>query len=119
MVRLYVGGLPSGVTVEELRARFTPFGEVAGCSVAPPKVYTGCDGVTETFHRDFAHVELLPKDEASLRMCISAYNGCKWKGGVLRCSLARQHYAERLRQERAGGDHAQAAAADHDQVRRG
>lgn len=102
-VRLFLGGLPSGVTPEELAARFAPFGEVTECSVAPPKAYPGVDGTLEQFPREFGHVSLRPKDEAALNKCISAYNGCKWRGGVLKCSLARQHYAERLAAERAGG----------------
>lgn len=97
-VRLYVGGLPAGVSAPELEARFTPFGEVTAMQLAPAKQYGDA-----AFSRDFAHVSLRPKDEAALRKCISAYNGCKWKGGVLRCGLARQHYAERLAAERAGG----------------
>ena len=103
MVRLFVGGLPPGIGPDDLRQRFAPFGEVTECSIAPPKVYNGV-----AFARDFGHVELQPKDEAALRKCISVYNGCKWKGTVLRCSLAHQHYAEWMRQEREGG----AAAGD-------
>ncbi len=90
-VRLYVGGLPPDVTEEQLRARFTPFGAVSACCIAPPKVYGGA-----SFPRNFGHVELEPRDEASLRRCISAYNGCRWKGAVLKCALARPHYLERL-----------------------
>ena len=39
MVRLYVGGLPPGITADELKARFTPFGEVHSCVLASPKIY--------------------------------------------------------------------------------
>ncbi|KAI3433600.1 hypothetical protein D9Q98_003410 [Chlorella vulgaris] len=95
MVRLFVGGLPAGCTSEDLRQRFQPFGEVTEVAIAPPKVY-GRDAV---FPRNFAHVELTPKDEASLRKCISAYNGCQYKGSVLRVSQAHQHYTERMQRE--------------------
>lgn len=107
-MRLFVGGLPPGLTPEELRARFTPFGEVLDCRIAPPKVYgggassKGAGTPPATFPRDFGHVELLPKDEAALRKCISAYNGCRWRGGVLRCAPARPDYAQRLARERGG-----------------
>lgn len=104
-VRLYVGGLPAGVSAADLQARFTPFGEVTDLQLATTKQYGDA-----AFPRDFAHVSLRPKDEAALRKCISAYNGCKWKGGVLRCGLARQHYAERLAAERAGGGGGTAAS---------
>ena len=105
-VRLFVS-LPPGVREAELKPLFTPFGEVTDCRLAPPKAYASPDAV---FARDFAHVSLRPKDEAALRKCISAYNGCKWKGGVLRCGLARQHYVERLAAERAGGGGGELAA---------
>jgi len=102
-VRLYVGGLPAGVTEQELRQRFTPFGEVTAVSIAPPKMY----GPDASFPRNFGHVELVPKDEAALRKGISAYNGCRWKGSVLKCAPARRHYTERLAEEQvakaAGG----------------
>ncbi|KAL4426371.1 hypothetical protein ABPG77_004665 [Micractinium sp. CCAP 211/92] len=107
-VRLYVGGLPPDVTEEQLRARFTPFGAVSACCIAPPKVYGGA-----SFPRNFGHVELEPRDEASLRRCISAYNGCRWKGAVLKCALARPHYLERLHEAEpeAGAQDEEASAA--------
>lgn len=110
-VRLYVGGLPAGVSAADLQARFTPFGEVIDLQLAPTKQYGDA-----AFPRDFAHVSLRPKDEAALRKCVSAYNGCKWKGGVLRCGLARQHYAERLAAERAGGGTAASGGEQADEV---
>lgn len=109
-VRLWLGGLPEGCTAEELAARFTPFGAVTACSLAAPKLY----GQDTPFERHFGHVELEPKDEASLRRAISAYNGCKWRGAVLRCAIARQHFAERLAAERAGGA---GASGDEAEVR--
>ncbi len=110
-VRLFVGGLPPGVSAADLQARFTPFGEVTDLQLAPVKEYGDA-----AFPRNFAHVSLRPKDEAALRKCVSAYNGCKWKGGVLRCGLARQHYAERLAAERTGGGGAAASAEQADEV---
>lgn len=109
MVRLFVGGLPP-VTEEELRARFLPFGEVTHCFIAPPKIY----GPDNVFSRNFGHVELEPKDEAALRKCISAYNGCRWKGAVLKCALAHQHYTDRLQAERAGSSSGAGTGASPD-----
>lgn len=111
-IRIFVSGLPPGVTAAELGARFTPFGEVTDCILAQPKVYQAPDGSLAVFPRDFGHVELRPKDDAALRKCISAYNGCQWRGGVLKCGLAHQHYAERLAQERMGGGEAASEAAE-------
>ena len=102
-VRLYVGGLPPGVTAAELAARFAPFGAVGEVVLAQPKVYGGGGtGGAATFARDFAHVELTPRDAAALRSCISAYSGCRWRGGLLRCSVARPRHTERLAAERDG-----------------
>ena len=113
MVRLYVGGLPAGITEEELRQRFLPFGEVTDCRIAPPKVYAG----EASFPRNFGHVELQPKDEAALRKCLSAYNGgCKWKGSLLKCGVARQHYVDRLQEERQAAEAAAGAAGDNGQA---
>lgn len=49
--------------------------------------------------RGFAYVNFEPKDEAALHRCISLYNGCKWRGGVLRVERAIPVYTERLREE--------------------
>lgn len=91
-VRLCVSGLAPGVTPSELEARFHTFGSVLSCEMIAPKVYDGVE-----FHRGFAYVVLTPKDQTALANCLAVYNGCKWRGGVLRCTPARPDYRERLR----------------------
>ncbi len=70
MVRLYVGGLSAEITSHDLSQRFQSFGEVANCEVMPPKD-------NDTFRpptaqcRGFGFLDLEPKDESSLRKCLS------------------------------------------------
>ena len=111
MVRLYVGGLPPDVTTEAVRQRFAPFGAVLACELAPARSYH-CDGEVAVFHRGFAHVELEPADGAALQRCLSAYNGSKWRGHVMRCQPARQSALQRLAEERAAAAAAAAAQVD-------
>ena len=54
--------------------------------------------------RGFAYVDLRPADAKSLNRCITLYNGCKWKGGVLSVREARPRFLERLKMERDGVD---------------
>lgn len=94
-LRLFVGGLPDGCTQAELEQRFSPFGKVTECDIVGPKTYSG--GLA--FPRGFGYISLLPKDDQALKSCLSTYNGCKWRGKVLRCQVAKQRYAERLQAE--------------------
>ena len=70
MVRLFVGGLAEDITSQELSQPFCHFGVVENCEVIPPKendTFRGC-----TAHcRGFGYLDLEPKDEASLRKCLS------------------------------------------------
>ena len=54
--------------------------------------------------RGFAYVDLRPTDARSLNRCVTLYNGCKWKGGVLSVRAARPRFFERLKMERDGVD---------------
>ncbi len=77
MVRLYVGGLPADIKQPELTARFTPFGQVAGCEVVPAKGLDATPGCC----RGFAYVDLTPKDEQALSRCLSLVRS-RQPGGV-------------------------------------
>lgn len=68
MVRLFVGGLPPGVTVPELLRRFESFGKVHSGELAPDKL--GPEDQLST-GRGFGYVELEPTNEAALKRCIS------------------------------------------------
>lgn len=70
-VRLYVGGLPHDIRPEQLAQRFQPFGAVHAVELIPEKA-----GDVSGTHplkpcRGFAYVQLVPKDDTSLRRCVS------------------------------------------------
>ncbi|KAG6556385.1 hypothetical protein Mapa_002328 [Marchantia paleacea] len=100
-IRLFVGGLASEVSAVDLKERFAPLGNVL--SVAIPSAKYGS-------HRGFAYVDFLPSSEASLKKLISSYNGCKWRGGLLRIEQAKQHYVDKLQKEWTAEAEALAAA---------
>jgi hypothetical protein len=72
MVRLYVGGLPTNIAATEVAARFASFGVVGTCDIMPAKGLDAAPGVG----RGFAYVEFAPKDEASLKRCLSLVRRC-------------------------------------------
>ena len=73
MVRLFVGGLAEDITSNELSQRFNPFGVVENCEVIPPKDNDTFRGPTAQC-RGFGYLDLEPKDDASLRKCLSVVN---------------------------------------------
>lgn len=119
MVRLFVGGLDDDVTQELLSSRFTSFGRVTACSIilrkeADPLRQLQTDknsgaicnnSARNTSQRStpgcrgFAYVDFEPKDAAALHRCLSLYNGCKWRGGLLRVEPALPKYSELLQEE--------------------
>jgi len=54
--------------------------------------------------RGFAYVEFTPTDDKSLSRCLTLYNGCKWKGGVMHVQPAKPRFDLRFRMEREGLD---------------
>lgn len=54
--------------------------------------------------RGFAYVTLLAKDVKSLTKCVTTYNGCKWKGGLLTVNKAKPRWHELQTMERDGTD---------------
>ncbi|KAF8069577.1 KCS2 [Scenedesmus sp. PABB004] len=105
--RLYVGGLTTGVSAAEVAGRFAPFGAVAACELVRAKG----PGADPSSCRGFAYVTFTPKDAAALARVFSLYNGCKWRGQVLRVEPARPHFEEKLRAEWAAAAEAEAEAA--------
>lgn len=69
--RLYVGGLPEGVTEESIKARFNTFGRVLSVELPAARVLEG-EGAEARSHRGFGYVELVPADDAAVRRCIGA-----------------------------------------------
>ena len=74
MVRLFVGGLTQGITVEQLSGRFTPFGAVSACDLIPNKALAFGDDSAAS--KGFAYVDLDPKDEQQLDRCLSLVSTC-------------------------------------------
>jgi len=52
--------------------------------------------------RGFAYVEFTPTDDKALVRCLSLYNGCKWKGGVMAVHVAKPRFQQRFQMERDG-----------------
>lgn len=104
-VRLYVGGIPVGITPQELEDRFLPFGSVVQCEIIPPKTHSiilhGADRQTVSYPRNFGYVSLLPKDERSLQRAMSCYNGTRWRGSVMRCQVAKPTMMDTIAAEKA------------------
>lgn len=69
MVRLFVGGLPGGITDAELLGRFKAFGDVTGCELVPHKATS--DDSAQAGCRGFAYLDLTPTDDTALRKCLS------------------------------------------------
>lgn len=83
--RLFVGGLTSGVTNIALTRLLTKFG-----TTGP---------VERDSTRNFAHVSITPRDEASLERCIAALNNTTWCGASIRVQKAKEHFWHRLERE--------------------
>lgn len=65
-VRLFVGGLPTAVTAQQLTGRFTSFGSVSDVAIVPSKFSGGA-----SVCRGFAYVSFTPKDGMALQRCLS------------------------------------------------
>ncbi|KAG0561499.1 hypothetical protein KC19_9G069200 [Ceratodon purpureus] len=107
-LRLFVGGLGPTVGAGDLLQRFAPLGTVHKIDLVEGK--KGWDP-EDAAQRGFAYVDFEASSEASLRKLFSAYNGCKFKGGVLRVEKAKEHYVDRLRREWAEAEAEKAAKA--------
>ena len=100
--RIYVGGLPEGITDAELKQRFQSFGDVQSVEIVPDKMYPSLrPGAADlVFSRNFGFVSLVPKDEKTLQRALGVYNGSSWRGSVLRCKLAKPTTMAALEEER-------------------
>lgn len=85
--RIYIGGLHSSVTEEQIQERFGKFGKINNVTVAKN---------TDNECRGFAHMSIhtTPKQWES---CLSVYNGAKWKGQLLKLEEAKMDWQERKR----------------------
>lgn len=84
-VRLYVGNLVRTISDAALKASLSNFGTVS------------C--FTRNKERNFAHLNLMGKNEKSVDKCISLLHQTRWMGTLLRVEVANEHYMERLQRE--------------------
>ncbi|BFZ08898.1 hypothetical protein BsWGS_11937 [Bradybaena similaris] len=91
--RLFVGGLSSEVTAEEVIDRFSRFGKVSNLSLK-----TRTDEAGNKV-KSFAHLDL-EAEEANIKKCFSTYQNAKWKGSVLQIQYAKESFLQKLEKER-------------------
>ena len=77
-VRLWLSGLPGTVSSSQVGQRFESFGKVESVELIPEKNGTMSASSPLQPCRGFAYVQLSPKDEASLRRCISMVSPIHW-----------------------------------------
>lgn len=94
-VKLWVGGLPPNVSESELHQRFSSFGKVISCTLAPSRKYPN----EIEFERNFGYVTLKPTNEESLERAIAVYDGARWKSHTLGVEPARPDFKERTEAE--------------------
>lgn len=87
-----MGGLP-------LSAKSSDLMKLLGKLVPVTSVYTP-DPAPTGVHRGFAIVEISATDKQLVK-CLKTFNACHWKGSRLRFELAKQHYLDKLREEKA------------------
>ena len=98
MPRLYVGNVPSTVSIDDVNALVSRVCPVTDIYFPP---------IENGIHRGFAIVsvpELPDEDEEATslsRKCISTLNCVHWKGSKLRVEMAKEYYTDRLERERA------------------
>lgn len=80
--RVYVGGLPAGITAEDLQNRFKSFGKIDSVCLAKDQFENGerCRG--------FGFFDLETSDEQWKR-CLNTYNGTIWQGSRVKLEEAR------------------------------
>ncbi len=92
--RVYIGGLSGDVAEGDILARFQPFGKVSDVHFAPHAFDQAAA------HRGFAYFnfEATPSQWAR---CMTAYNGCKWRGSKIKVEEAKARYDARIASEAA------------------
>lgn len=103
-VRVYVGGLPPDVKVQELRERFGRFvRDCEGCELQQvdlPKPKQVLNGGAAAGSRGFAYLTLEGEDaQEQSEKLQKTYNRTKWRGSLLKVETAKPHFMEKLEQE--------------------
>ena len=92
MKSIYVGNLPWSVKDEDLKNKFSEFGNVLSARIVSDK-YSGRS-------RGFGFVEM---EDADAEKAIAAMNGSKWEDREITCNEARPKTERRERRQPRGG----------------
>lgn len=87
--RVYIGGLPTIMTDDDLKTRFKMFGEVVDASIAKD---------TENKCRGFGHLTINTSTNQWTK-CLSVYNHAKWKGGIMKIEDAKPDWKSKREAE--------------------
>nr|KAI8735753.1 nucleolar protein 8-like [Biomphalaria glabrata] len=95
--RLFIGGLSSDISKDDLIERFSKFGKVDNV-----KLTTRLDdqGVPV---KSFAHLDL-EGEQSKLKKCFDTYQNTKWKGSCLKLQYAKESFLDKLKKEREKED---------------
>ncbi|KAG2186224.1 hypothetical protein INT43_002662 [Umbelopsis isabellina] len=88
--RVYIGGLPSIMTDDDLKTRFKMFGDVLDASIAKD---------SENKCRGFGHLTINTTTNQWTK-CLSVYNHAKWKGGIMKIEDAKPDWKSKREAER-------------------
>lgn len=92
--RIFVGGLPKKCTAEDLKAKFSQFGEVHSVELSKSVLEEGCC-------RGFAHLNVNFSLQ-SWQKCQSIYNGAKWNSTVpMKLEIAKPTFIEKNKEKEA------------------
>ncbi|CAH0475440.1 unnamed protein product [Peronospora belbahrii] len=105
-VRVYVGGLTSTITTQELQERFGQFvfnsKDCQLTCVELPKPKTLENSVASSINcRGFAYLTFQGADAATQSEALQkTYNRTKWRGNLLKVQVAKPHFELKLKQEK-------------------
>lgn len=97
--RLHVSGLPPHIASDDLSSRFRAFGGIKDAVVVRERAVTPNQYDESSASRGFGYVTLVASHQACAQ-CVRLLDKARWQHRVLRVSVAREHYLERLRRER-------------------
>eukprot|EP01024_Parvocaulis_polyphysoides_P062348 TRINITY_DN7098_c1_g1_i3.p1 TRINITY_DN7098_c1_g1~~TRINITY_DN7098_c1_g1_i3.p1 ORF type:complete len:453 (+),score=78.89 TRINITY_DN7098_c1_g1_i3:105-1463(+) len=95
MERLFIGGLNSNISSEDLNQRFKTFGEIKNCEI----IRKGQQIIQQ--ENTFAYIDIIPKNSESILELIKLFNNSFWKGQNLRVERAKQNFLKILQAERS------------------
>eukprot|EP01023_Acetabularia_acetabulum_P062692 TRINITY_DN7752_c0_g1_i1.p1 TRINITY_DN7752_c0_g1~~TRINITY_DN7752_c0_g1_i1.p1 ORF type:complete len:425 (+),score=36.09 TRINITY_DN7752_c0_g1_i1:207-1481(+) len=85
MERLFVGGLSSNISSEDVKLRLKSFGQVQNCEIITK-------GKIIDVENTFAYVDIIPNENNSVSNLIALFNNSLWKGQKLRVERAKTSF---------------------------